>query len=357
MKYLIVDDLALKFSKIAPLRSQLDIRAGILKLRQKIEGYLGIEEVSLIIDRNLENLYKERHPEKTINYLPQGSLCLVNGRIKINEKIADLIEKQERKSILLTPEGDFVSLKLENDEAKGLDSIEFLQTDFKEFKQVETDVELWQSLDQIVLEVGKSIKEDYADFFYDRDNYSETEQGVTIINPYNVWIGEGANLKHGLVIDASEGPVVIDEGAVIGINSTIQGPAYIGKDTIIQASSNMREGVSIGNKCSIGGEIVSSIVQAYAMKPYKGTLNKCYLGEWTKIEAGLSIESDFFQANRITKIRDYSLSFSFNNHTDENICQYQEMRGPKLKNMKIDKNVDFSKIENELLKQYLNEDA
>lgn len=73
------------------------------------------------------------------------------------------------------------------------------------------------------------IEEDFQEYFYDKNNFFETELGVTILNPYDVWIGEGASLKPGVIIDASDGPVVIDEDAVIMAQAVIIGPAYIGK--------------------------------------------------------------------------------------------------------------------------------
>ncbi len=356
MKYLIVDDLGLNFSSIAPLRSQLEIKAGILKLRQKIEGYLGIEEVNLIIDRKLEEIYQERYSDKTINELAQGEICFLNGRIKITEEIADIIIEQEVNSVLTNENNEFISIKIINQNPTPCDSNEFLKMDFSKLTKRIKDIKLWTSLDEIILANGDLIQQDYTDFFYDKDNYSETEQGVTIINPYNVWIGEGAVLKHGVVLDASKGPIIVDEEAVIGLNTTIEGPAYIGKKTLLQASSLIREGTSIGKLSDIGGEIVASVIQGFSTKPFKGTLNKCYVGEWTKFEAGISIDSDFFDSERVTIIRDYSLSFLFSNSSAENICQYQEMRKTKLEAMKFDRNVKFSKIEHKLLKQYLNEE-
>jgi acetyltransferase-like isoleucine patch superfamily enzyme len=357
MKYLIVDDLELKYAKIAPLRSQLDIRAGVLKLRQKIEGYLGIEEVYLIIDKHLEELYKERFDNKVINKIPQGDLCFVNGRLKINEELASLIDQQDNNTLLLSQDDEFISLKITSKEEESCSSQDFLNKLSKDIKKIKINGPLWSSIDEILDSLHECIRQDFQDFFYDKDNYSETELGVTVINPYDVWIGQDAILKHGSVLDASQGPIIIDEGAVIGLNSTIEGPAYIGKETYIQAGSNIKNAVSIGKKSNIGGEISACIFQAYASKPYKGSLNRCYIGEWTKFEAGLSIESDFFISKGITIIRDYSLSFSFSKSSEDNLCQYQEMRGSKLEILKFDKKVGFSKIEHELLKQYLNEEA
>lgn len=356
MKFLIIDDLKFNYSSIAPLRSQVDVRAGILKLRQKIEGYLNIEEVHLIIDSKLEEIYKERHNDKVINELPAGDVCFLNSRIKIDEAVAEIILAQKLNSVYYNDSNEFVSLKINNPTNKKLDSNSFCEIDLASFTRENKTLDLWDSIAEIVVANSQLIEQDFQDFFYDKDNFCETEQGVTVINPYNVWIGEGAVLKHGTVLDASAGSIVIDEGCEIGLNCTIEGPAYIGKNCVVKALTSIRSGVSIGKGSEIAGEIADTIIQGYCTKPFRGTLNRCYVGEWTKFEAGISLDSNFFEVDSITIIRDYSLSFLINNSSAESICQYQEMRRSKLEAMKFDKNIGLSNLEQTLLKKYLNEE-
>lgn len=356
MKFLIIDDAKLNYSSVAPLRSQLDLRAGVLKLRQKLEGYLNIDEVHLIIDDNLEEIYKERHSDKVINELPAGDLCVINGRLKVDEEVAELILNQELNSLYLSASDEFISLKFNNPTSKKMDSKLFFDLDLSAYSPEKKSFELWDSISELISANSELIEQDFQDFFYDKDNFCETEQGVTIINPYNVWIGEGAVLKQGTILDASSGAIIVDENCVIGLSCTIEGPAYIGKKTILKATTSLRGGVSIGKGSEIAGEIVSSIIQGYCTKPLRGTLNRCYVGEWTKFEAGVSLDSNFFEPDGVTVIRDYSLSFLINNSSAGNVCQYQEMRRSKLEAMKFDRNVGFSKLEQTLLKKHLNEE-
>ncbi len=357
MKYLILDDLKLDQGKVSPLRSQFDLRAGILKLRQKIEGLFGIEDSYLIVSRKLEDVYTERFPNKTINTLPFGDVCIINARIKLDSKAIDIIEQLENNVIAVNELNELLAVKYNNSNESKVDSDEFEERDFSNLTTVKRDIKLWQSVDEIVQCNSELICKDYNEFFYEKDNFFETEQGVTVLNPYNVWIGEGAVLKHGVVIDASDGPVVIDENSVIGLNSTIEGPAYIGKNTIIKASTNIFPGTSIGPESMISGQIQNSILQAFCFKPFTGVFNLCYVGEWTKIEAGVNVDSDFFNDGEVTIIRDLTKSFNFSQNSENLICQYQEMRLNKIKAMKFDKNIELTKIESCVLKDYLNEDS
>lgn len=356
MKFLIIDDAKLNYSSIAPLRSQLDVRAGILKLRQRLEGYLNIDEVHLIIDDKLEEIYKERYSDKIINELPAGEVCVINGRLKIDEEMAEFIFKQELNTLYLNDSDEFISLKFNNPTNKKMDSKSFFDLDLSAYVTEKKSFALWSSISELISANGELIEQDFQGFFYDKDNFCETEQGVTIINPYHVWIGEDVVLKQGTILDASSGAIIVDEGCEIGLNCTIEGPAYIGKNSVLNATTSLRGGVSIGKGCEIAGEIVSSVIQGYCTKPFGGTLNRCYVGEWTKFEAGVSLDSNFFEADGITIIRDYALSFLINNSSAGSVCQYQEMRRSKLEAMKFNKNVGFSKLEQTLLKKHLNEE-
>jgi len=50
-----------------------DLRCGILKLRQKIAYYYPEYDYHLIVRKDLEELYKNRFPERHINQLTKNS--------------------------------------------------------------------------------------------------------------------------------------------------------------------------------------------------------------------------------------------------------------------------------------------
>ncbi|RLC51755.1 MAG: hypothetical protein DRI23_04360, partial [Candidatus Cloacimonadota bacterium] len=143
----------------------------------------------------------------------------------------------------------------------------------------------WNYIWELISENSKYIEHDFQNFFYDKDNYFETETGITVLNPYNIWLGEGCSIMPGVIIDATEGPVIIDEGAKIMANAVIMGPVYIGKNSTIKVGAKIYEGTSIGPVCKVGGEVEESIFQAYSNKQHDGFLGHSYLGEWINIGA------------------------------------------------------------------------
>jgi UDP-N-acetylglucosamine diphosphorylase / glucose-1-phosphate thymidylyltransferase / UDP-N-acetylgalactosamine diphosphorylase / glucosamine-1-phosphate N-acetyltransferase / galactosamine-1-phosphate N-acetyltransferase len=106
----------------------------------------------------------------------------------------------------------------------------------------------------------------------------------------NVYIHPQAKISPGVFIDDDNGPVVIDEGAVVESRTLIQGPAYIGKNSVLMAGM-VREGCSIGPVCKVGGELEESIIMGYSNKCHEGFIGHSYLGEWVNLGA-LTTNSD-----------------------------------------------------------------
>jgi UDP-N-acetylglucosamine diphosphorylase/glucosamine-1-phosphate N-acetyltransferase len=113
--------------------------------------------------------------------------------------------------------------------------------------------------------------------------YAATDPNV-VLRGEQIFVGAGARLDGPLVLDARDGPIVIEGGAHIEPFSFIQGPAYIGAGTLI-ASARIRGETSIGPVCRIGGEVEASIIQGYSNKHHDGFLGHSWLGEWVNIGA------------------------------------------------------------------------
>lgn len=89
-------------------------------------------------------------------------------------------------------------------------------------------------------------------------------------------------------INTEEGPVMIDEEALIMQGSMLRGPLYIGKRSVVKMGTALYAGTNIGNDCIVGGEIKNTIFQAYSNKGHHGYLGDSYIGEWCNMGAGTS---------------------------------------------------------------------
>jgi len=284
MNFVIFDDeKRSNFFPITLTRSIGDLRVGILKLRQRISTYFELTETNVIVSSELESIYKERHKDWKVNEIISGETIFINSRIKIDENVKKAVLALRKGECLVRSETTLVARctpKIKKITSENINNL------FVDLKRIENPkINCWEYLWDFIGENAEYIKRDFNAVFYDKDNYFETEPGTTVINPYNVWIGEGTIIKPGVVIDATDGPVILDENVTIMPNAVIIGPAYIGKGSTIKIGAKIYEGTSIGPKCKVGGEVEETIFQGYSNKQHDGFLGHSYLGEWVNIGA------------------------------------------------------------------------
>lgn len=180
---------------------------------------------------------------------------------------------REPETLSVTRDGDFISLfsgkitpdiveALENNDMKGI------MPRFNVLEQHGYGIFL-KSLPDIIKFNADAILID-ADLFYKLRS--------------NKFIAKSAEIQQFVSLQASEGPVIIGSGAVIRPFTVIDGPAYIGPNTLVD-SARVRSGTTIGSVCRIGGEIESSIIENYTNKRHEGFLGHSYAGEWVNIGA------------------------------------------------------------------------
>ena len=106
------------------------------------------------------------------------------------------------------------------------------------------------------------------------------------INDEYIHIGLNSNIKAGVIIDASDGPVIIDDNVVVDHGTIIEGPCYIGKNTYISPNTLIRKNNTIGPMCKLGGEITCCNILGFSNKVHDGFLGHSFIGEWVNIGAG-----------------------------------------------------------------------
>lgn len=278
MATIIFDDHArANFYPLTLTRSTGDLRCGILKLRQRLEATFCEDDAPVIcLDETLRPLYAERHPDWQLNAIPhQEPKLYLNSRMMLTDAAISAIQALPLGSAL-TWQNAVVAAKTT---ACNLSELSLLPA-------VPSDLQLYSSLSELIHDNARMIKWDFEHFFFDKDNFFETEPGVTVLDPYNIWIAENVILAPGVVIDASEGPVILDEGSRVMANSVLTGPLYLGKGSIVKVGAKLYGSTSIGPVCKIGGEVEGCIIQAYTNKQHDGFLGHSYLGEWINLGAG-----------------------------------------------------------------------
>lgn len=110
-------------------------------------------------------------------------------------------------------------------------------------------------------------------------------ESSVFINSKNIHIDKSADISAGAILDASNGPIIIDSDVFVDIGALIKGPVYIGNNSIINPGAKIRGNVSVGPYCKIGGEVEDSIFHGFSNKQHDGYLGHSYIGEWVNLGA------------------------------------------------------------------------
>ncbi len=210
----------------------------------------------------------------------------VNSRLNIDSEIFDILSNITPNSCLTNLAEDIVAFRT-TPEKGHITTKDFLTLTSDCRKSVcQKPKILFEYLWDLVENNNKLIESDFVKFFYDKKNYFDPQLGTTMLNPYNFWIGENVTILPGTILNAQDGPIVIDDNVKIFPNSVIIGPTYIGKNSIIKSQAKIYEGTTIGKFCKVGGEVEETIIQGYSNKQHDGFLGHSYIGEWVNIGAG-----------------------------------------------------------------------
>jgi NDP-sugar pyrophosphorylase family protein len=99
-----------------------------------------------------------------------------------------------------------------------------------------------------------------------------------------IGIDDDASVHPTAIIDTSNGPVIIMEGAEVGPYSVLKGPVAVCRSAIIKPHSVISSCV-IGPWSKVSGEITSSVIHGYSNKQHSGFLGHSYIGEWVNLGA------------------------------------------------------------------------
>ena len=252
-----------KFLPLVYMRKVYDLKCGVMTLKEKIDAYFSKTNFHFTI--------------------------FVNGRVLADDDLVSSV-KACKSPCLLIQDGILIAAVMDIEKAKGIDiekplnvhSFDSFELDkrsvkarivtypwdlvHKNAKEIESDTELLR-LKSPNLKTGQAII------------------GVNMTNKRNIFIGRNAVLKPGVLIDAEEGPVIIDDGAKVLGNAVIMGPAYIGKESVIKAGAKIYGGTTIGPLCKVGGEVEGTIFHGYSNKQHDGFIGHSYICEWVNLGA------------------------------------------------------------------------
>ncbi len=272
-------------------RPVYDLRCGILTLKEKVEKYFPQSEIYLHTREYLIDSVKQNFPGNKVNTVPEnsGETVFINGRVIVDSALVNQLNFEDGDSAYYSKE-ELVAAKISGEKLAELknnfqDVIAYLKSLDLPKKEIDATIvkypwnlvhingaELVKDFELLTKSVSKKINGKIYD-------------GVNMVEPDNIFIGEGSKIKPGVVLDAEGGPIYIGNNVTVFPNSVIEGPCYIGDGSKIKVGAKIYENTSIGPVCKVGGEVEESIIHSYSNKQHDGFLGHAYLGCWVNLGA------------------------------------------------------------------------
>jgi len=295
MLLVLVDSLCENRSNFYPLvlgRPLWELRCGMSSLQEKLAARIRPDDIAYFVPDYMADVYRARveEPVNDVTALSGDDLILVDPLVRAEDF---KVPAKGASEVGLDEEGQVLYARISKGDIKKLasDDIDtFIAAAKAKLPNVSCKIPVWQYIWDLILANGEQITAEFAAAGLSGIE-GTLEQPVAIRGgKKDVYVAAGVKVHPMVTIDAEHGPVYIDRGAEILPFTRIEGPCYIGKESML-LGANCREGNSIGPCCRIGGELEESIIHGYSNKYHDGFIGHSYVGEWVNLGA-LTTNSD-----------------------------------------------------------------
>ncbi len=281
------------FYPLALSRPIWELRCGMTSLGEKLFDRIRPTEMACFMPPYLAGVWRAGLPVNDPRSLSGADLLLLDARIKA-DSLPKLDEGPSR--VFLDASGEVIAARIVSEDLAILDasSLDTLLASARQNLPVasEEKLSIWKYIWELILANPAQLAHDYRAVGRSGiDTEARVEEPVAIRGSRaDIFVGRGVKIHPMVVLDAQRGPIFIDVGAEIHPFTRIEGPCYIGRNSIL-LGAKCREGNSIGPMCRVGGEVEESIIQGYSNKYHDGFLGHAYVGQWVNLGA-LTTNSD-----------------------------------------------------------------
>lgn len=277
-----------------------ELRCGCFRLFEKIQNQFPEAKLHFFGRKAHLDSFNARFNIKN-EAIGRDNMLIINSAILPERKLWETMskkyeeqieEKSESKAALFTKNGFPFALYLPKEEIiNPIESdksflVEMLERFYDVFPKIEIEeAKIINYLWDAIYQNGEAINDDAACLPNSLDLEELQKKNVFVINKEKVHISKTAKIDPFVVLDAAEGHIVIEDNVRIMAHSTIVGPCYIGKNSLIKAGAKIYEKTSIGETCKVGGEVENSIIHSYSNKQHEGFLGHSYICEWVNLGA------------------------------------------------------------------------
>jgi len=285
MNYIIFEDS--NWNNLSPFslnHASFEMRCGLYSNIERVSRLLTDQDkLYLIVRPEIEDLIRERFSQLVVNpkIIPSG--IMLNGATIWSSDVINELEIDKSYSC----NGSLIAIN--KSISTNLDQFyNLLETAI----QVTLDIHvihinyIWD----LIFNISEILIYDLSNSYnfkslVDSNETKIIHSSAIINNKRNIFIDDSAKVEAGAILDATDGPIVLDKCSKIDIGALIKGPVYIGPSSIVNPGAKLRGNVSIGPICKIGGELEDVVIQGYTNKQHDGYLGHSFLGEWINLGA------------------------------------------------------------------------
>jgi UDP-N-acetylglucosamine diphosphorylase/glucosamine-1-phosphate N-acetyltransferase len=243
-------------------RPVADLRIGILTIAEKWAKHLKAD----FGFHTQDYLSIKFVPKPNADFFINGSVCpdeaLLNAVIKL--KAGEVLYKRDVIVAYIADQHDL-------DTVKSLKPVEYTG----DFIQIVYP-------DHIFTHNGTELKKDFELLTKGR-----TSSPLSSTNTFlgdNIFIEEGAKAECS-VFNSLQGPIYLGKNSEVWESSNIRGSFALCDDSSVKMGAKIYPNTTIGPHCRVGGEINNAVIWGYSSKGHEGYLGNSVLGQWCNIGA------------------------------------------------------------------------
>jgi UDP-N-acetylglucosamine diphosphorylase/glucosamine-1-phosphate N-acetyltransferase len=271
MNYILFDDKT--WDDLLPLtytRPISEIRIGILTQKERWEKFLNSSITNFTRD-----YLKVKFPT-TI----QDDNILINSSVIANKELLNEISQINTGECLVSQD-NIIAVRLGKEDAEKINNAEYLES-LEKIDAKSPFLKVNYPWDIFSLN-GEVLQQDFEMLTQSQDA-GELGETVNTINKENIFISKTAKVEFA-TLNASGGPIYIDDDAEIMEGAVIRGPFYLGKHSVVKMGAKIYGATSLGQHCKVGGELNNVVFFGYSSKAHDGFLGNTVVGEWCNFGA------------------------------------------------------------------------
>ena len=275
-----------RFHPVALARPIFDLRCGITSLADKWIDRQVERNTAFFVPPYMAEAYR-RTTDQPVNetaWLRGDDLLLIDGRVKAPEFTLPAVGPSQ---VILDTDGEVLGARIAQADLGRLatDSLDALLDSAKMTLPAAVEpVATWNYPWELIAANPEQLTADFASLGRSGIEGIVEEPVAVRGSRKDIFIARNAVVHPMTVLDAEHGPIYLDEGAVVHPFTRIEGPCYVGKNSVL-FGCKCRAGNSIGPMCRVGGEVENTILHGYSNKYHDGFLGHAYVGEWVNLGA------------------------------------------------------------------------